>query len=50
MQSCFFAVSGVLEREEAIGQIKKAIKKRYGKKGDEVVKRTSRPWTALWPP
>ncbi len=39
MQSCFFAVSGVLEREEAIGQIKKAIKKTYGKKGDEVVKR-----------
>ena len=39
MQTCFFAVSGVLPREEAIGQIKKAIKKTYGKKGDEVVKR-----------
>ena len=39
MQVCFFAVSGVLEREEAIGQIKKAIKKTYGKKGDEVVRR-----------
>jgi len=39
MQTCFFAVSGVLEREEAIAQIKKAIEKTYGKKGDEVVRR-----------
>ncbi len=38
MQTCFFAISGVLPREEAIAQIKKAIKKTYGKKGDEVVK------------
>jgi pyruvate-ferredoxin/flavodoxin oxidoreductase len=39
MQTCFFAISGVLERDEAIAQIKKAIKKTYGKKGEEVVKR-----------
>ncbi|MDM8008055.1 MAG: pyruvate:ferredoxin (flavodoxin) oxidoreductase [Phycisphaerae bacterium] len=39
MQTCFFAISGVLPREEAIEQIKKAIKKTYGKKGEEVVKR-----------
>jgi pyruvate-ferredoxin/flavodoxin oxidoreductase len=39
MQTCFFAVSGVLPRDEAIAQIKKAIKKTYGKKGDEVVRR-----------
>ncbi len=39
MQTCFFALSGVLPREEAIEQIKKAIKKTYGKKGDEVVKK-----------
>ncbi|MGQ9651302.1 MAG: pyruvate:ferredoxin (flavodoxin) oxidoreductase, partial [Phycisphaerae bacterium] len=39
MQTCFFAISGVLPREEAIDQIKKAIKKTYGKKGEEVVKR-----------
>ncbi|HKB35841.1 MAG TPA: pyruvate:ferredoxin (flavodoxin) oxidoreductase, partial [Gemmataceae bacterium] len=39
MQTCFFAVSGVLPREEAIAQIKKAIEKTYGKKGDEVVRR-----------
>ncbi|MGE5682520.1 MAG: pyruvate:ferredoxin (flavodoxin) oxidoreductase [Bacillota bacterium] len=39
MQTCFFAISGVLPREEAIEQIKKAIKKTYGKKGDEIVKK-----------
>jgi pyruvate-ferredoxin/flavodoxin oxidoreductase len=39
MQTCFFAVSGVLPREEAIGKIKEAIQKSYGKKGDEVVRR-----------
>ena len=37
MQTCFFAISGVLPREEAIQQIKKAIKKTYGKRGDAVV-------------
>ncbi|MFH0879915.1 MAG: pyruvate:ferredoxin (flavodoxin) oxidoreductase, partial [Lentisphaerota bacterium] len=39
MQTCFFAISGVLPREEAIEQIKKAIKKTYGKKGEEIVKK-----------
>jgi pyruvate-ferredoxin/flavodoxin oxidoreductase len=38
MQVCFFALSNVLPREEAIGQIKKAIKKTYGKKGEEIVR------------
>ncbi|GET39317.1 pyruvate:ferredoxin (flavodoxin) oxidoreductase [Microseira wollei] len=37
MQVCFFAVSGVLPREEAIEQIKKSIRKTYGKKGEEIV-------------
>ena len=37
MQTCFFAISGVLPREEAIEKIKGAIKKTYGKKGDQVV-------------
>ncbi len=37
MQTCFFAISGVLPREEAIEQIKYAIKKTYGKRGDIVV-------------
>jgi pyruvate-ferredoxin/flavodoxin oxidoreductase len=39
MQTCFFAISGVLPREEAIEAIKKAIKKTYGKRGDAVVKK-----------
>jgi pyruvate-ferredoxin/flavodoxin oxidoreductase len=37
MQTCFFAISGVLPRDEAIEQIKKSIKKTYGKRGDAVV-------------
>ncbi len=39
MQTCFFAISGVLPSDEAIAQIKKAIEKTYGKKGAEIVKR-----------
>ena len=39
MQTCFFAISGVLPREEAIGKIKEAIVKTYGKKGKDVVER-----------
>uniref|UniRef100_A0A7V4XU61 Pyruvate:ferredoxin (Flavodoxin) oxidoreductase n=1 Tax=Acidobacterium capsulatum TaxID=33075 RepID=A0A7V4XU61_9BACT len=37
MQTCFFAISGVLPREEAIAQIKKAIRKTYSKRGEAVV-------------
>jgi pyruvate-ferredoxin/flavodoxin oxidoreductase len=37
MQTCFFAISGILEREEAIAKIKNTIKKTYGKKGEEIV-------------
>ena len=37
MQTCFFAISGVLPRDEAIAAIKKAIKKTYGRRGDLVV-------------
>ncbi|MBN1638952.1 MAG: pyruvate:ferredoxin (flavodoxin) oxidoreductase, partial [Ignavibacteriales bacterium] len=39
MQTCFFAISGVLPKNEAIEQIKKAIKKTYGAKGDAVVQK-----------
>ena len=39
MQTCYFAISGVLPRQEAIAQIKKAIEKTYGKRGAEVVRR-----------
>ena len=37
LQTCFFALSGVLPRDEAIAQIKKSIRKTYGSKGEEVV-------------
>jgi pyruvate-ferredoxin/flavodoxin oxidoreductase len=37
MQTCFFALSGVLPKNEAIAEIKKAIKKTYGKKGQKIV-------------
>jgi pyruvate-ferredoxin/flavodoxin oxidoreductase len=39
MQTCFFAISNVLPKEEALEQIKKAIKKTYGAKGESVVKK-----------
>jgi pyruvate-ferredoxin/flavodoxin oxidoreductase len=39
MQTCFFAISGVLPREEAIAAIKYAIKKTYGKRGESVVQK-----------
>ncbi|WP_040477096.1 pyruvate:ferredoxin (flavodoxin) oxidoreductase [Paramagnetospirillum caucaseum] len=37
MQTCFFALSGVLPRDEAIGHIKKAIEKTYGRKSEKLV-------------
>ncbi|WP_030007184.1 pyruvate:ferredoxin (flavodoxin) oxidoreductase [Picosynechococcus sp. NKBG042902] len=37
MQTCFFALSGVLPKEEAIAKIKEYIQKTYGKKGADVV-------------
>ena len=37
MQTCFFAISGILPKEEAIAAIKKYIKKTYGKRGEVVV-------------
>jgi pyruvate-ferredoxin/flavodoxin oxidoreductase len=39
MQTCFFAISGVLPREEAIAKIKETIQKTYGKRGEAVVRR-----------
>jgi len=39
MQTCFFGISGILPRDEAIEHIKKSIEKTYGKRGPEVVKR-----------
>ena len=37
MQTCFFAISGVLPRDQAIEKIKGAIKKSYGAKGEAIV-------------
>ncbi len=37
MQTCFFAISGVLPRESAIEEIKRTIRKTYGKKGERIV-------------
>jgi pyruvate-ferredoxin/flavodoxin oxidoreductase len=39
LQTCFFAISGVLPREEAIARIKTTIAKTYGKRGKDVVER-----------
>jgi pyruvate-ferredoxin/flavodoxin oxidoreductase len=39
MQTCFFALSGILPQAEAIEKIKTAIKKTYGKRGEVVVKK-----------
>jgi pyruvate-ferredoxin/flavodoxin oxidoreductase len=44
MQTCFFALAGVMPRDEAIEKIKEAIKKTYGKRGDEVVQKN---WAAV---
>jgi pyruvate-ferredoxin/flavodoxin oxidoreductase len=39
MQTAFFAISGILPREQAIAEIKHAIEKTYGKRGEAVVKK-----------
>jgi len=39
MQTCFFAISGVLPKDEAIAKIKKAIEKTYSRKGEAVVQK-----------
>ncbi|NQT63089.1 MAG: pyruvate:ferredoxin (flavodoxin) oxidoreductase [Candidatus Marinimicrobia bacterium] len=39
MQTCFFAISGILSKEESIAKIKDAIKKTYSKKGEAIVEK-----------
>jgi len=39
MQTCFFAISGVLPPEEALAQIKHSIEKTYGRKGEAIVRK-----------
>jgi len=38
-QACFFAISGILPRDEAIEKIKYSIRKTYGKRGESVLNR-----------
>ncbi len=44
MQTAFFLISGVLERKQAVEMIKSAIKKTYGRKGEDIVKMN---WNAV---
>ncbi len=37
MQTCFFSISGILPRDEAIAAIKEAVQKTYGRKGQRIV-------------
>src|SRR6266699_1994071 len=39
MQTCFFAISGILPEAQAIEQIKQSIRKTYGKRGEAVVQK-----------
>ncbi len=39
MQTCFFSISGVLPADEAVEGLKKAIRKSYGRKGEDVVQK-----------
>ncbi|HXW24761.1 MAG TPA: pyruvate:ferredoxin (flavodoxin) oxidoreductase [Xanthobacteraceae bacterium] len=39
LQTCFFAISGVLPKDEAIRRIKESIRKTYGGKGEDIVRR-----------
>jgi pyruvate-ferredoxin/flavodoxin oxidoreductase len=56
LQTCFFALSGVLPRGRAIEQIKYSIRKTYGRRGEDVVQRNfqavdgtlDRPFPVTW--
>ena len=39
MQTCFFAISGIMPKDQAIEHIKRAIRKTYAKKGEEIVQK-----------
>jgi pyruvate-ferredoxin/flavodoxin oxidoreductase len=41
MQTCFFALAGILPREQAIAQIKLAIEKTYAKRGSAIIERNN---------
>jgi pyruvate-ferredoxin/flavodoxin oxidoreductase len=44
MQTAFFKIAGILPEEEAIGYLKSAAKKAYGRKGDAIVQQN---WNAI---
>jgi pyruvate-ferredoxin/flavodoxin oxidoreductase len=48
MQTCFFAISGVLPRDEAIAQIKKAIRRPMASAAKRWCRRTLPPWMRRW--
>ena len=48
LQTCFFALSGVLPRDKAIAKIKEAIKKTYSKKGEDIVLKISQQLIKRW--
>jgi pyruvate-ferredoxin/flavodoxin oxidoreductase len=39
MQPCFFALAGILEREEAIDAVRESVRRTYGRRGREIVER-----------
>ncbi|HET6962425.1 MAG TPA: 4Fe-4S dicluster domain-containing protein, partial [Terriglobia bacterium] len=39
MQTCFFAIAGILPRDEAVAKIKESIRKTYGRKGEVIVQK-----------
>jgi pyruvate-ferredoxin/flavodoxin oxidoreductase len=39
MQTCFFGITAILPKEDAVGQIKKAIEETYAKKGPDMLRR-----------
>jgi len=39
MQTCFFALSGIIKKDEVIEKIKESIEKTYGKKGKQIVEK-----------
>ena len=50
MQTCFFALANILPREQAIEEIKDAIRKTYGKRGESVLEKNFAAVDGAWRP
>ncbi len=48
LQTCFFAISGVLPRDEAIDRSRRPVAKTYARQGEDVVARKWPPSTTRW--